>query len=86
MKEMWQILLKLHDRYMSVNGTILFMRIHSTMVPFYLLLNIFEIFMINILKNQCHKYLALKMTKNLFLSLFLSTVFDTSSRNQLLRE
>lgn len=52
MKEMWQILLKLHDRYMSVNGTILFMRIHSTMVPFYLLLNIFEIFMINILKNS----------------------------------
>lgn len=28
-------------------------------------------------KNQWHNYLTLKMTQNLFLSLFLSTVYDT---------
>lgn len=69
---------------MKVNGTILWRTVDST--DTILLLNTFEIFTINVLKNQSHNSPALKMTKNSSLPLyFLAQCMTPCQYNSCLR-
>ena len=69
---MWQILLKLHDSYVNKLHLWVYIALRNYLSAFKYVWKFYNKYF----KNKHYNYLALKMTKNVSLSLLLSTIFD----------